>query len=145
MGIERSALYQYVASLIPRFVSVLELTLIRFSVCGSYSHAKCAGYLQGGCSTAGHGQAQDDTLTIISQSPVMFGNDLVRRVSRFVHSRLVANTLALFPRPLKSELKVAKYLSSSPSVSPLSRLTVRRPSPSLSAALAHPPSSTPQG
>lgn len=82
MGIERSALYQYVFSLLAstRPDSALELTLA-VAVCGSYSHAKCAGYLQGGCSTAGHGQAQDDTLTIISQSPVMFGNDLVRSFS----------------------------------------------------------------
>lgn len=63
----------------PLVADLAEADSAFFAVCGSYSHAKCAGYLQGGCNTAGHGQAQDDTLTIISQSPVMFGNDLVSR------------------------------------------------------------------
>ncbi|KAK4057102.1 Rho-type gtpase-activating protein [Microbotryomycetes sp. JL221] len=59
------------------------LNEVRCTSCGSYAHAKCSGYLAGPCnvtmSTAGS-QSQDDTMTIISQAPVMFGNDLSAQV-----------------------------------------------------------------
>ncbi|KAK4052364.1 Rho-type gtpase-activating protein [Microbotryomycetes sp. JL201] len=57
------------------------LNEVRCTSCGSYAHAKCAGYLTGPCSVNGQPALnQDDTMTIISQAPVMFGNDLVAQV-----------------------------------------------------------------
>jgi len=48
-------------------------------VCGSYAHAKCAGYLQGGCQASGSTAPsnQDDTLNFTPSGPPIFGGDLV--------------------------------------------------------------------
>lgn len=55
------------------------LTSCRFLslACGCYSHAKCAGYLQGFCNTqAGHG-SHEETISGNPNGLVMFGTDLV--------------------------------------------------------------------
>lgn len=57
-----------------------QLTLDRCgTVCGSYAHAKCAGYLQGGCQASGSSAPsnQDDTLNFTPSGPPIFGGDLV--------------------------------------------------------------------
>ncbi|GAA5913420.1 hypothetical protein JCM6882_001956 [Rhodosporidiobolus microsporus] len=54
------------------------LNEVRCTACGSYAHAKCAGYLSNGChpgGSASHGQ--DDTLNFTPTGPPIFGGDLV--------------------------------------------------------------------
>ncbi|GAA6010625.1 hypothetical protein JCM10207_007771 [Rhodosporidiobolus poonsookiae] len=55
------------------------LNEVRCGACGSYAHAKCAGYLSNGCHPGGHGgsSTQDDTLNFTPTGPPIFGNDLV--------------------------------------------------------------------
>ena len=66
MGAERGSLYWCV------FPSVVRALLTSgFAACGTYAHAKCAGYLQSSCNANGH----DDQL--LPNGPPMFGNDLV--------------------------------------------------------------------
>lgn len=63
----------------------------RCTACGCYSHTKCAGYLNTACissstaSSSAHTSAhaaspQEDTISIISSAPAMFGNDLTAQV-----------------------------------------------------------------
>ncbi|GAA5998552.1 hypothetical protein JCM5350_002921 [Sporobolomyces pararoseus] len=66
------------------------LNEVRCGLCGSYAHAKCSGYLQGGCGAGSHHHhhqnnssnsnsttGQDDTLTLIPSGPPIFGADLI--------------------------------------------------------------------
>ncbi|GAA6031517.1 hypothetical protein JCM8097_006495 [Rhodosporidiobolus ruineniae] len=60
------------------------LNEVRCTACGSYAHAKCAGYLTHGCHPGGgHGSshAQDDTLNFTPTGPPIFGHDLVAQAS----------------------------------------------------------------
>ncbi|BGP18390.1 hypothetical protein JCM10213_005981 [Rhodosporidiobolus nylandii] len=62
------------------------LNEVRCTACGSYAHAKCAGYLSGGCHPGGHGHGAhsphpDDTLNFTPTGPPMFGNDLVTQAT----------------------------------------------------------------
>jgi hypothetical protein len=53
------------------------------TACGSYAHAKCAGYLTNGCHPGGHHSSSqpDDTLNFTPSGPPMFGNDLVTQAT----------------------------------------------------------------
>ncbi|GAA5988140.1 hypothetical protein JCM11641_003608 [Rhodosporidiobolus odoratus] len=55
------------------------LNEVRCTGCGSYAHAKCAGYLLSGCHPGGQSSspAADETLNFTPTGPPMFGNDLV--------------------------------------------------------------------
>ncbi|GAA5966130.1 hypothetical protein JCM3765_005540 [Sporobolomyces pararoseus] len=64
------------------------LNEVRCGLCGSYAHAKCSGYLQGGCGAGSHHHQnnssnsnsttnQDDTLTLVPAGPPIFGADLI--------------------------------------------------------------------
>ncbi|GAA5906914.1 uncharacterized protein JCM6883_005728 [Sporobolomyces salmoneus] len=58
------------------------LNEVRCGLCGSYAHAKCSGYLQGGCGSGGGGNYssssnQDDTLNFTPVGPPIFGGDLI--------------------------------------------------------------------
>ncbi|GAA6046909.1 hypothetical protein JCM3770_003424 [Rhodotorula araucariae] len=55
------------------------LNEMRCHACGSYAHAKCAGYLQHGCNPGGNASASsqvDDVLNWVPTGPLMFGGDL---------------------------------------------------------------------
>ncbi|GAA5939549.1 uncharacterized protein JCM15063_006212 [Sporobolomyces koalae] len=53
------------------------LNEVRCGHCGSYAHAKCSGYLQGGCGSSGPPSNQDDTLNFTPSGPPIFGGDLI--------------------------------------------------------------------
>ncbi|GAA5832784.1 hypothetical protein JCM11251_005762 [Rhodosporidiobolus azoricus] len=58
------------------------LNEVRCTACGSYAHAKCAGYLSNGCHPGGsHSSAQDDTLNFTPTGPPIFGGDLVAQAT----------------------------------------------------------------
>ncbi|BGP50323.1 Rho-type gtpase-activating protein [Rhodotorula kratochvilovae] len=55
------------------------LNEMRCTACGSYAHAKCAGYLQHSCNPGGSASASsqvDDVLSWVPTGPLMFGGDL---------------------------------------------------------------------
>ncbi|GAA5951286.1 hypothetical protein JCM21900_003827 [Sporobolomyces salmonicolor] len=60
------------------------LNEVRCNSCGSYAHAKCAGYLQGGCHSGGSGTppiTQDETLNFTPTGPPIFGGDLIAQAN----------------------------------------------------------------
>lgn len=87
-------------------------------VCGCYSHAKCAGYLQGSCSTSTN---EEEVIGPNPNGLVMFGNNLVRPTS--LVPKLDAHCPCILPRLLKLESKTDKYQWLFQSVSQPSRHT----------------------
>ncbi|GAA5906334.1 hypothetical protein JCM5296_003173 [Sporobolomyces johnsonii] len=60
------------------------LNEVRCNSCGSYAHAKCASYLQGGCHSGGSGTppaTQDESLNFTPTGPPIFGGDLIAQAN----------------------------------------------------------------